>query len=276
MNILIFILIVLEVALLLIAYIVFMFGRKIRKETKQLSDGYESIEKIYSSIDYEKLPEPVKKYFKYVLKEDSRHINSIKVRQSGYIRLKKNQKWIPFRAVQYFNGQKPGFIWIASANINPFIWVSTRDRYINQKGNMLVKLFSIFTLVDATGKEMDISSFIRYFSEAPWFPTSLMPSRFLRWEAVDGISAKAFVINGTNRAELIFGFNSRGEIIKVTTHDRYRSVDKEYCKEKWTGYFKDYKEMEGIRIPTRIEAEWNSGDGNFKYIKIDVKKIEFK
>ncbi|TET50592.1 MAG: hypothetical protein E3J58_03310 [Actinomycetota bacterium] len=276
MNILIYILIVLEIALLIIAYIIFIFGRKIRKEIKQLSDSYGNIKKTYRDIYYEKLPEPVKKYFKYVLKEGSGHINNIIVTQSGGIRLKENQKWIPFKAVQYFSGQKPGFIWIASASTNPFIWISVRDRYIGQKGNMLIKLFSLFTLINAAGKEMDISSFIRYFSEAPWFPTSLMPSRFLRWEPIDSGSAKALIIDGENRAELIFDFNSRGEIIRVTTYDRYRSVDKEYCKEKWTGYFKDYKEVEGIRIPTHIEAEWNSGDSDFKYIKIDVKKIEFK
>lgn len=276
MNILVFILIVLEIALLIIAYIIFMFERKIRKEIKQMSESYGNIEKIYRDTDYEKLPEPVKRYFRYVLKEGSGHINNIRVQQSGYIRLKENQKWIPFKAVQYFDGQKPDFIWIASASINPFVWINARDKYIDQKGNMLIKLFSMLALADAAGKEMDVSSFIRYFSEALWFPTSLMPSRFLRWEPVDSRSAKAFIEDGANRAELIFDFNSRGEIVKITTFDRYRSVNKEYCKEKWTGYFKDYKEVEGIRIPTHIEAEWNPGDGDFKYVKINVKKIEFK
>ena len=40
-----------------------------------------------------------------------------------------------------------------------------RDMYLEGKGHMLVKVASLFTVVDATGAEMDQGSMMRYLSE---------------------------------------------------------------------------------------------------------------
>lgn len=61
------------------------------------------------------------------------------------------------------------------------------QRYFNGHGNMLIKIFSTFTIADAKGSEMDYSSLIRFLSEAPWYPTALLPSEYLQWEEIDKV-----------------------------------------------------------------------------------------
>ena len=87
---------------------------------------------------------------------------------------------------------------------------------------MLWKLFSALTLVNFGGREIDQSALVRYLSEAVYFPTALLPSRTLRWEAVNDDSAKATLVHGGLCVSATFHFNARGQIVSLTTADRPR------------------------------------------------------
>lgn len=82
---------------------------------------------------------------------------------------------------------------------------------------------SVFTLADAPrGKELDESELMRWVAEAPLFPTALLPSSYLHWEAVNSSSSKALVDSAGISIELLFHFSDKGEIIQVDG-DKYRS-----------------------------------------------------
>ncbi len=273
MEIIFLILVILEILLLVVAYLIFMFGRRIKREIGQVLENHNKKEiKAFGKNSLKKLPEPVKRYLEYALNGRKEYIRTAKVRQSGYIRRKGSSKWLSFSAVQYFNGYKPSFIWVANAKAPPLIWIAVRDMYVQGKGNMLVKLWSAFTIANFSGKEADISSFIRYISEMPWLPTALLPSNYLRWEPVDNNSARAIISDGKNEAKVTFTFNSKGEITKVDTFDRFREEEGRYYREKWTGFFKNYREVEGIKVPVELEAKWGP---NFKYINIKAEAIKY-
>ncbi len=276
MEITIIFFVALEIFLLVIIYLVFINSRKIRKQIKELGDSAD-IKRvdIYDAAAFKELPEPVQRYFSYALKDGQRFINIVKISQSGSIRLKDGQKWLQFKAVQHFSGRLPAFIWIASIKTSPFAWVNVIDRYLNSRANMIFRLFSLLTTVRATGLELEASSLVRYISEAPWFPTSLLPSKFLSWEPVNKNSATAMVRYGQVKAMVTFHFKDNGEIAMVHSTDRFRFADGEYRKENWNGYFKNYVETNGIKLPTEMEAEWNLESGNFKYFKNRLERIEY-
>ncbi|MGM0367109.1 MAG: DUF6544 family protein [Actinomycetota bacterium] len=273
MEIIFLILVILEILLLFVAYSIFMFGRRIRREIGQVLGNQDKKErKVIEKNSVERLPAPVKRYLEYALNGRKEYIRTAKVRQSGYIRRKGSSRWLSFNAVQYFNGYKPSFIWVANTKVPPLAWVAARDMYFEGKGSMLVKLWSAFTITNFSGKEANISSFIRYVSEMPWLPTALLPSSYLKWEPVDNNSARAIISDGKNEAKITFTFNSRGEIAKVSTFDRFREEGGRHYKEKWSGFFRNYREVEGIKVPAELEAKWGS---NFKYIKIKAEAIKY-
>ena len=265
MEIAIIILVCLEVLLIVILFLVFANGRKIRKEIKQLENSVDTSRiDIYKSENLEKLPEPVQRYFRHILKDGQIYINIAKIRQSGSIRLKETQKWMQLKSVQYFNAQSPAFIWVANAKSSPFFWISAIDKYFNSRASMIIRLFSLFTITKSTGKEMDKSSLVRYISEMPWFPTSFLPSNNLSWEPLNEESAIAVIKNGKDKARVTFYFDIGGELTSATSKERFRFSDGKY-----------YKEINDIRVPTIIEAEWNLQSGDFKYFKATLEKIEY-
>jgi hypothetical protein len=255
---------------------VFASGRRIKKEIRHLENSIDKTQaSIYMNEDIEKMPEPVQRYFRYVLKDGQKLINIARIRQSGFIKLKENSKWVPLKAVQYFNGQKPVFIWVASAKSSPFFWINAVDRYSGSGASMTVRLFSLFPVINATGEEMKVSSLIRYVSELPWLPTSLLPSDYLSWEAINKNSAAVVIRYRNISMKVIFNFNEDGEISSVESDERYMFANGKYNAEKWKGYFKNYKEFSGIKVPTEVEAEWKLKKRAHKYIRLKIDDIKY-
>ena len=268
--------IVIVIIVLFVAISRSIFDKKITKEINLLArDGRKAQSKTFSFNDLEGLPEPVQRYFKYALKDGQEHIKFVRLKQVGEFRMKENQSWMPIKAEQYFATEDPAFIWRVKFTMAPFIWIDGRDMYYQGKGNMLIKVLSTITVADATGSEMDISSLIRFLAEAPWFPTALLPSDYLEWKEIDSNSARAVIKDNGYTALGIFTFNEKGEIIKFVTNDRYMEADGKYFKEQWAGYYRNYQEIEGMKIPMEGEVEWNLSDRDLQYAKLKITDIQY-
>jgi len=268
--------IVIVIFILFITISKILFDKKVTKEIDILTEnGSKTQSKTFSFKDLEGLPEPVQRYFKYALRDGQEYIKFVRLKQVGEFRMKENQPWMSIKAEQYFTTEDPAFIWRVKLAVAPFIWIEGRDMYYQGKGNMLIKLLSTITVADATGKEMDISSLIRFLSEIPWFPTALLSSDYIEWKEIDSNSAQAVIKDNGYTASGIFTFNEKGEIIKFVTNDRYMEVDGKYFKEQWGGYYRNYQEIEGMKIPTEGEVEWNLSERDLQYAKLKITDIQY-
>lgn len=92
-------------------------------------------------------------------------------------------------AEQYFTTDQPGFVWTAVVKMAPLHFTG-RDKYAEGHGSMLIRLFSIFPVAAASGKEMDQGALLRYLAEMQWFPSAAL-NRYIQWEEIDSFSAKA-------------------------------------------------------------------------------------
>jgi hypothetical protein len=268
--------VVIVIIILFVTISKILFDKKVIKEVGMLTEeGSKAQSKTFSFNDLEGLPEPVQRYFKYALKDGQEHIKFVRLKQVGEFRMKENQSWMPIKAEQYFITEDPAFIWRVKFTMAPFIWIEGRDMYHQGKGNMLIKLLSTITVADAAGSEMDISSLIRFLAEAPWFPTALLPSDYIEWKEIDSNSARAVIKDNGYTASGIFTFNEKGEIIKFVTNDRYMEADGKYFKEQWGGHYRNYQEIEGMKIPTEGEVEWNLSDRDLQYAKLKITDIQY-
>lgn len=264
------------VIILLIGIGISAFNRQITREIDELAESVEGIPP--GVVDYEDLrglPRPVQSYLKFALKDGQPYIQVARLKQTGVFKPSEGADWAPIEAEQYFATEDPAFVWVARLKMGAFFWVTARDMYSYGKGNMLIKPVSAVTILDASGKEIDESSFIRYFAEAPWFPSALLPSEYVSWEELDSRRAKATFRHRGHTASGMFTFGDQGQILSFVTHDRFRDAEGRYYKEQWTGYYGDYEEIQGVRIPTKVEAEWNLENWDFKYLSFTVTDIEF-
>ncbi len=224
------------------------------------------------------LPDPVKRYFHYTLKDGLPIINRIYISQAGGFRAKPGMtEWSEMKAAQHFSIKPRAFVWNSQISILPMLSISVCDSYINGKGMMKGKLISLITLIDAHDeKELNMGALQRYLAESVWFPTSLLPSQGVTWEKIDESKARATITDSGTTVSLEFEFNEKGEAVSVYAPGRYREVAGSFEPTPWKGSFSKYIEIDGYRIPSKGEVEWHLKDKKYPYWKAKIMNVKFE
>lgn len=263
---------VLVVAVSFIAHTI--FERAVAAEVKELyNSNVKGEDKVIRETDLAGLPLCVQKWLKYAQVIGKEKISTVRLKQQGKMRTGQGQPWKPVKAEQYFTVDKPGFIWKASIKFAPMIKIAGRDKYYEGKGNMLIKLLSIITVADAAGKEVDQGTLVRYLAETVWFPTAALNS-YIKWEEIDTNTARATMSFNGVTATGEFVFNEKGEVVNFIA-ERYMEKDGQYSLETWSTPMKDYKEFNGIRIPTKGEVIWKLEEGDFNWYQFEITEVEY-
>ena len=241
-----------------------MMKSELDKEIETLFADSENISgKVYTSNQIKDLPIPVQRYFRYALKENQPYVSNVRFQHGGEFKASKN--WVSIKGEEYISVKKPGFVW--SGKVPLFL---AKDAYIDGTGNLKVKLLSLIKIVDAKGMEIDQGELLRWLGEVPLFPTALLPSDNLKWESIDNNSAKAIFTDKNLTIEGVFYFNEEGQITQFKTK---RCKDK--TLENFTGYYGDYRTVDGMKVPFYIEATWNLESGDLSYAKFKIDRIEY-
>jgi hypothetical protein len=229
--------------------------------------------KIVTEEDLEGLPEPVSGYLKCMQIVGKEKTVTCRLKQRGLIRTQPNQGWMPFTAEEYFSVEPPGFLWHAKARFALLPLLHARDIYTEGKGNMLISFLSMIPVVNAYGKELDQGALLRFLGEMVWFPSAFL-SDYIEWEAINSSSARARITSGEESASALFRFDKEDEIVEFIT-ERYRSTNGKFSLDKYSTLLKDYKEINGIRVPTLVEAMWKLESGEFRYFKCRLTRIDY-
>jgi hypothetical protein len=211
------------------------------------------------------LPEPVARYFAFALTRGQPLLQAARIEHAGEFRGGFEAPWSPFTSVQHFTTDPPAFAWDARIRMAPGMRVHVLDTYRQGRGSMHARLAGLVPVVDEEGTpEMASSALMRYLAEAVWFPTALLPRPGLTWEAVDATSARATLTDSGVSAAVTFHFDTEGRITGVSA-ERFRDVDGVGVLTPWGGQFRDYREMDGMMIPTEGEVAWTLPEGVLTY-----------
>jgi hypothetical protein len=251
-----------------------IFKCKIYYEAQKILVKRSTLErKIVTEEDLEGLPEPVSGYLRCMQIVGKEKIRTCRLKQRGLIRTQPNQGWMPFTAEEYFTVEPPAFLWHAKARFALLPLLHSRDMYTEGKGNMLITFLSMIQVVNAHGKELDQGALLRFLGEIVWFPSAFL-SNYIEWEAIDSSRARATITSGEESASALFRFDKEDEIVELTA-ERYLSMNGHYSLDTWSTLLKDYKEINGIRVPTLVEAMWKLESGEFRYFKCRLTRIDY-
>ncbi len=229
---------------------------------------------IHSQIQNE--PKLIQKFYKKVVDDSSPIPNFITLNQSGEIKTEENSNWLKIKSTEYFTSQKPNLLWDAEIGNSKFFWIEIVDSYLRRKGNTLIKINSSVTIGDSWGIEIDKSNLFKYLSEAVYFPTSLLPSKNLKWNILDSnIAEIKFTDDKTSVVAKLF-FNNDGTISNIETLDKFRPMNDNYKESLFTIYFSNYKKYNSFLIPTYCEVEWDLENGKFKFGKFKIDNIKYE
>lgn len=224
------------------------------------------------------LPAPVARYFRTVLGDDPRMIRSAKISQRGTFLMRPEPPlWRKFYATHHVSTSPIGFLWDASIRLIPGLSVLVRDSFIDGIGSMRANVMGIWSLVEVEGTpEIAAGALHRYLAEAPWIPTTLLPSQGVTWTPIDETTARATITVGTTSVSADFSFAPDGTVSRVYTEARWRDVDGVAVPTPWQGHFSHYAEMHGVKIPLHAEVEWLLDEGPQPYWRGEITSIAYE
>jgi len=245
----------------------------------KLASGRQTIKpKFYRQAEIVGLPAPVQRFFQKVLKDGQPMISTVKLRHQGQFNMSETEvKWSPFTSTQVAIAQRPGFDWDGHIQMAPGVNVFVHDTYLSGQGNLHASLLGLFTLAKMHHTpELNQGELLRFFAEAAWYPTALLPSQGVRWDAIDDTSARGTLTDGTTTVSLVFRFNSDGTMESFRADARYLIFGGKLMAMPWSGRCWDYTVWEGMCIPLSGEVGWERPEGTWLYFKGKIAAIEYE
>ena len=229
--------------------------------------------------DLEGLPAPVRRYFRAALEEGQPLVSAVSVEHVGTFNMSDSgERWRPFTSTQRVVTRRPGFVWDGRIAMVPGVAVHVHDAYVAGEGILHPVLLGLITLggMRDAGGDVARGELMRFFAEAPWYPTALLPSQGVQWDPVDDRSAKATLIDGALSLAMLFRFGDDGLIASVQAESRGRTVGGQVIPTPWEGRFSDYEERSGMHVPLSGEVAWLLPEGRSPYWRGRITKLAYE
>lgn len=270
-----FILITLLIVIVSLALLLLIDRRADTAEWARLAALQPQDPPAYSFEMVEGLPEPARRYFNYTTQPGTPLWTVAEIDMMGRFSLGSKQQ----PAYQKMQARQ------ILAVPNGFVWAMRTGGAIPISGSDsgAWTRFRICGLIPVArqGGNLDHarSAFGRYASEAVfWTPAALLPGPGVSWEAVDNDTARVTVQRGKLSQAVDVTVDAEGRPV-VVSFQRWSNAnpDKRYRLQPFGGNLSDFRDVEGFRLPHRVEAGNMFGtEDYFPFFLAEVTAIRFR
>ncbi|NMB81331.1 MAG: cytochrome d ubiquinol oxidase subunit II [Ignavibacteria bacterium] len=221
--------------------------------------------------DIEHLPTPVQKYLRYAGVINKEKVNNVKIVFDVLMR-EKGKDWFKATSEQYNFFDEPTRLFFMKGKMFGMT-VPGYHRYAEAKATMDIRLFGLFSMVKQSGEIMNKTETVTLFNDMCLMVPATLIDKRIQWEPMDSLTTKAVFTNRGISISATLYFNEAGQLINFISDDRTAISDmKQY---RFSTPVKDYKNINGINVPTYGEAIWHYPDGEFVYGKFNLNSIEY-
>lgn len=269
---------VLNVVLLaaaVLAYASFSFQKMASEEVADLLAVSEEAERsVLSEEMAADLPPVVQKWLANSGAIGRERIGSVYLEQDAQMKMKPEQEdWASAKARQYFSTAPPAFNWVVEMKMAPGLTVAGRDKFVGGKGEMSIKLLSLFPVAFAgNNAKVDQATLQRYLAEIVWFPSAAV-SPWITWESLDAASARATMRYGGTSGSGIFHFDEEGDFERFVAMRFMDAGDAEPTE--WTVRTLKTESREGLRVPVDLEASWKMEQGEWTWLRLQIGRVAY-
>jgi hypothetical protein len=231
--------------------------------------------RILTEQSIQHLPFIVQKYLHYVGAVGRPMVYNFRAVFRGSMKRTMEGNWIDITSQQYNFFDEPARLFYIESSLYgiPFDGL---HMYLGSNATMQIKVASVFQVADAKGEKMNQGETVILFNDICLLAPAALINTTIQWETVDSLTVKARFTNKGNIITALLSFNESGEMTNFISNDRYLSTDgKVYTSFPWSTPVKDYKEIDGRKIPFYGEAIWHTPEGEYLYAKFNLLEIDY-
>ena len=226
--------------------------------------------------DIAHLPQIVQKYLSFVGVVDKERVSTFRAECKGGIRNDPNKPFMKINSVQYnfYENEPARLFYIVAKKMG--LSAKVAHIYRNETATMKGKLLGAFTIVDAKGEKANQAETVTVFNDICILAPALLISKNIKWKVVDILTVNAKYTNKTISIEAQLHFDKDGKLINFTSNDRYETKDgKVFYNYPWETPISEYKNINGINLPSKVKAIFKHPDSDFCYGEFELDKIEY-
>ena len=228
-----------------------------------------------TTADIKHLPAIVQKYLHFTGSVGKEKVSNFRAEFVGGIRSKSTEDFMPLKSVQYNFTDKPTRLFYIVAK-KKGIPAKGIHLYKDQTAIMLIKIFGLFTVVNAKGKEMNRGETVTLFNDMCFMAPASLIDRNIEWEEIDNITVDAKFTNDNITISARLFFTEKGELVNFSSNDRFETTDgKTYKNFPWITPVTGYTNINGYCLPSGAKLIYRHPDGEFCYGEFDLKSIEY-
>src|SRR5262245_61490182 len=252
-----------------------------RRDDKRAEGVWQSLEapsthQFFTEEMVSDLPAPARRHLLHAIRPGTPLAYSVSLEMGGSMRLKPEQEWMPMKASQILAPPK-GFVWRAEVG-DGLMRFSGGDHYANGNGRVRFWLWGFIPLVKQEGADVSRAALGRMACETIWLPSSLLPQRGVKWEALDDESARATMKIGEETITLTLFVEPDGRLREVRI---LRWGDQ--TEDGGFGYvpfgcrIQEERDFGGYTIPSKVSVGWQIGtDRYFEFFRAQIENADFR
>ncbi len=229
--------------------------------------------RVIESADMKHLPKLMQDYLEFTGVPGQTRILTVHAEQNGSYRSTFDS---PLRPADFYqiNMLDPlARFWVGSNRGQLGIPTFYYHQYFDGSARYFSKPLGLWYSNNITATEIVQAELVMLLRDMVWAPTAFLNDN-LSWQT-ESDSSVIVTFQETNHqleAELIFTDN---RIVRIES-ERFRRINDEFVKMRFSTHFNNYQQRNGFRIPTHFEERWRTVEGEFVTFQADVIKIQYK
>jgi hypothetical protein len=230
-----------------------------------------------SEEDLAALPEPARRYMRFMRVVGRPRDWSFRARLSGGIRLAPGKPWMHSLAWQYNTSVRVARIFDMRIDFAGVVPMFGTDTYIDGRGRMFGRLLNVVTVADGAGREFDLGELVTYLNDACMLAPSMLLNDAVTFAPVDAGSFDVTLADAGNTVTARLSVDDGGRLQDFSTTDRWYSGPDGLVRARWTTPVEGWNTDGGRPLPTAGSALWHLPDGEFEYawVRFNPETIEF-
>lgn len=199
----------------------------------------------------------------------ARLIRGVRTAEKGEMRMSPEARWIPFTAEQFVDATRSSFRWDARLDPGKIASPVVTDAYEEGHGRLVVKLGGVLPVQKVAGPDADKGELQCYFSSIAFCPPILLSHPSLDWTVVGPLTLRVRDREDPTGTTVDIDIGEDGRPL-ICRADRPRMVGKKAVLTPWSATCSEFREWEGLRVPTRLEVSWHLPEDPFIYFRAEI------
>ncbi|MEO9221543.1 MAG: DUF6544 family protein [Mycobacteriaceae bacterium] len=255
------------------------FHAQYREHAAQAHTDVDHFPAVLDESDLVDLPIPLAAYIRRSGAVGHPRLVSFHADFHGRIRSGPDAAWMPFTGQQFNTyGPRPQRIFLMDA-VKSGLPVTVLHVFADTTATMRVKLLSLFTLVDASGPEMDRGETVTVFNDLVVMAPGAIVDARATWTAIDPLHVRGEFTDGEQTISAVLTFDAEHDLVDFVSDDRTAASPdgRTFTPRRWSTPLAGHRDADGRRILTSGEGVWHAGgpEGSFAYLEFSLDAISY-